>query len=102
MSHHAKLCRLLCALIFVAALSLIGLAQTVVRVRAGSLADLPPRPTPVIPPAPDRTSASSPGSFIVLKTTYPSTWDWQTRHWQSVPTLIQWQTASGAWIDVEG
>ena len=75
-------------------LLLIGLAQP-------ALADLPPRTTPTPAPA-EPPAPSAPGSWIELRVQFPSTWPWNTRPWNQVWTVVQWQDATGNWYTVEG
>lgn len=63
-------------------------------------ADLPPR-QPTSTPTPKPTSRPT-GAQIVLSARFPATWPWAGAHWQTVKTVVQWQSAEGKWYDVEG
>ncbi len=85
-------------------------------------AALPPRPTPsptpipTLPPTP--TSAPAPtspptatakaappqaisGAILQLQVNFAPAWPWDTAHWQTLWTIVQWQDDLGNWHDVK-
>ncbi|MBN1813130.1 MAG: hypothetical protein JXA14_14940 [Anaerolineae bacterium] len=64
-------------------------------------ADLPPRPNP---PAPTGSNGgkSPAGAPIALRATFSPGWPWDRVHWQELWTVVEWQSAEGAWYAVAG
>jgi hypothetical protein len=65
-------------------------------------ADLPPRPSPPTAPAQSNDDGPPPGAQITLQATFDPGWPWDRVHWQDLWTVVEWQSAEGAWHTVEG
>ena len=84
-----------------AALDLEVLA--VLQTAPGVLADLPPRPTPRPIPQPSAKPRPPAGAWLELRAQFPSTWPWDSVHWQELWTVVQWQDPyTRYWHDVDG
>jgi hypothetical protein len=105
MSRHSTSRMLLTTITIILAAGLIYAGPGLIQAQAQTLAELPPRPTaiPTSTPVPAPAVAHAPASsFIKLTTTFPADWPWHARHWRTVKTQVQWQTAAGDWVDVVG
>jgi hypothetical protein len=105
MSRHSTSRLLLSAVAIILAAGLTYAGPGLIQAQAQTLAELPPRPTaePTPTPVPAPAVAHAPASsFIKLTTAFPASWPWHARHWRTVKTQVQWQTAAGDWVDVTG
>jgi hypothetical protein len=70
-------------------------------------ADLPPRPDPPQPtptPTPTRPEGDKlpEGAQIILRAAFSPGWPWNQVDWQDLWTVVEWQSAEGAWYAVAG
>jgi len=54
------------------------------------------------PPPTDQPAPVVTGATIELRAAFPVTWPWETAHWGTLWTVVQWQDEHGDWHDVEG